>query len=368
MTPGVGLKTWESIGSLNRELRPYTEYLRRGWNVKILTFDKGPIPDLPEGIGVVRFPNRHMLWLLPWARKELGNWADVIKTNQSHHAYLYTRAAKYWGKPVYLRCGYVHGEYLETTGASSLRTKLYQHLEAKAFREASHCQVPTIDLLEWVRTSYCIPAEKISVVPNFVSTDIFKPIPEITKKPKTVVSVGRLTTVKRFDLLIKACADISGCELTLVGEGPEKSNLEQMAKRLGLKLTLPGNIPNEALPKIIQKHMVFGITSEREGHPKALTEAMACGMPVLGVRTIGIQNIIMHEENGWLAESDREAITKGLSALFKNPELCARLSDAAREYVLLHYDFSSCFSMEFNNMESIVKGDMPAGSKASDSL
>ena len=53
MTPGVGLKIWENIGSLNRELRPYREYVKRGWTVKILTFDKDLIPGLPEGIEAI---------------------------------------------------------------------------------------------------------------------------------------------------------------------------------------------------------------------------------------------------------------------------------------------------------------------------
>ncbi len=356
MTPGVELNTWKSIGSLTREIRPYKEYLRRGWNVKILTFDKGPIPDLPEGIEVVRFPNRCMLWLLPWVRKELGSWADIIKTNQSHHAYFYTHAAKYWKKPVYLRCGYVHGEYLETTGACSLMKKLYQHLEAKAFREASHCQVPTDNLSQWVSNAYNISEEIISVVPNFVDTDIFSPLSGLRKRNRSIVSVGRLVRVKKFDLLIRACSDIRGTELTIVGEGPEKSKLERLAKECGVKLSLPGNIPNESLPKILQEHMVFGITSEREGHPKALTEAMSCGMPVLGVRVTGIQNIITHDKNGWLAEPDRESIVDGLTTLFENPDICDRLSKAAREYVLRNYEFNSCFLMEYKKVESIAHG------------
>lgn len=66
MTPGIGLNTWKGIGSLKRELSTYVEYVRRGWKVRILTFDKGKIPDLPEGIKAVRFPHRCLLFLLSW--------------------------------------------------------------------------------------------------------------------------------------------------------------------------------------------------------------------------------------------------------------------------------------------------------------
>ena len=128
MTPGVSLNTWKKIGSIKRELKPYKEYVRNGWNVKVLTFDKSSIPDLPEGIEAVPFRHRQLLWFLPWTHKELGKWADVIKTNQSHHAYFYTRAARHWKKPILLRCGYVHGEYLETVKGYTCRTRLYQWL------------------------------------------------------------------------------------------------------------------------------------------------------------------------------------------------------------------------------------------------
>ena len=96
MTPGGSLREWESSGSMNRELMPYQEYVRQGWKVKVLTFDKGRVPDSPEDIGIVRFPSRRFLCFLPWMCKDLGRWADIIKTNQSAHAYFYTWAANLW--------------------------------------------------------------------------------------------------------------------------------------------------------------------------------------------------------------------------------------------------------------------------------
>jgi len=361
MTPGVRLNDWKRIGTLSRELRPYLEYIKRGWNIKILTFDRDEFRELPEGIEIVRFPKRTLLWFLPWTHKKLGEWADLIKTNQSHHAYFYTRAARLWKKPLFLRCGYVHGEYLETTYGLTLKTKFYQLLEAKAFREAVHCQVPTKELADWVKKKYGIDTAQLSVIPNFVDAEIFKPIDGIKKKEKSVISIGRLTPVKRYDLLIRACSSIPGCELTVIGEGPEKMRLQQIARSCGLKLTLPGNILNESLPQFMQEHMVFAITSEREGHPKALIEAMACGMPCLGVKAIGIENIMKHGENGWLAEPDHESVRKGLSTLFEKTDLCSRISRGAREYAFTYYDFDKCFSLEYSTIESILKEKISFG-------
>lgn len=354
MTPGVGLNTWENIGSLTRELKPYVEYVRRGWKVKILTFDTNNIPKLPDGIEAVVFRNQRLLWFLPWTHKELGRWADVIKTNQSNKAFYYTRAVRVWRKPILLRCGYVQGEYLETTVGLTPKVRLYQWLEGKAFRQATLCQVPTKDLSEWVQQRYRVPEKKIFVVPNFVDTELFKPMPEVKKYDKSIISVGRLAPVKQFDLLIRACAEIPNCILTIVGEGAERQKLEKLSKELNVNLRLPGNIPNEDLPKILNQHEIFAITSKREGHPKALIEAMACGMPCIGVKAKGIQSIIRHGENGFCVAPNIRDLKRGIEQFFEDPLLASYLKRSAREFVIYRYSIEHCFNLEFRNIESLV--------------
>jgi len=347
MTPGVELNAWQLIGSMNRELRPYEEYVKRGWNVKVLTFDKGEIPKLPEGIEAVRFSDPRLLWFLPWTHKELGQWADVIKTNQSVHAYFYTLAAEKWQKPILLRCGYVQGEYLETTVGLTAKVRFYQWLEAKAFQQATHCQIPTRELSEWVQNRYGVSGEKISVIPNFVDTEVFKPMPEVMKSKTSVISVGRLEPVKQFDLLIRACAEIPGCQLTLVGEGSERQKLENLAKELKVNLSLPGNMPNENLPEILNRNQIFAITSLREGHPKALIEAMACGIPCLAVKAKGLENQIRHGENGWLTDADVRGIRDGLILLLGDGALSDKISTKAWLFSKSTYNFANIMENEF---------------------
>jgi len=354
MTPGVGLNTWKYVGSLNRELKPYVEYVKKGWKVKILTFDKDDIPELPEGIEAISFQDYRLLFFLPWKHRELGSWADVIKTNQSVHAYFYTFAAKLWKKPILLRCGYVQGEYLETTRGLTPKVRLYQLVEAKAFRQATHCQVPTKELAQWVQRKYRVPEQKISVVPNFVDTEIFRPMPEVNKIDKSVISVGRLVPVKQFDLLIKACANITGCTLTIIGEGPERKNLENLARLLKVNLNLLGNIPNEELPKILNQHQVFAITSKWEGHPKALIEAMACGLPCLAVKSAGIENLIDHGTNGWIVISNSSVISQGLSLLLKDVNLDEYLSKNAQRFVKENYDFFKIMNSELSICDGMI--------------
>jgi glycosyltransferase involved in cell wall biosynthesis len=226
-------------------------------------------------------------------------------------------------------------------------------MEARAFQEATRCQVPTEELSKWVHKRYHIPENKITIVPNFVDTGLFRPM-AVDKRNRSVISVGRLVPAKRYDLLINACAELPGCSLTIVGEGPERQNLEDLAKEKNLDLNLTGNLPNEELPQVIQGQQIFAITSSWEGHPKALIEAMACGMPCICVDGIGIRNIIENGKNGWLVKASHDSLASGISELFRNYVLCGNLSRGAREYVLAHYEFDACFSREYDLISSII--------------
>ncbi|MCX5715334.1 MAG: glycosyltransferase family 4 protein [Candidatus Omnitrophica bacterium] len=348
MTPGVGLNTWHKIGSLSRELKPYNEYVKRGWKVRILTFDRGPIPKLPEGITVVRFPNRRLLWFLPIVCGKLGRWADLIKTNQSMGSWYYTLAAKMWKKPVLLRCGYVHGEYLEAVGGRSLKSVAYQFLELVAFRSADYCQVPTKELSAWVQKRYGVNPSNINIVPNFVNTDIFQPLNGVEKIKKAIISVGRLEPVKRFDLLIGAAAKMPGASLTIVGAGSQKPRLKQMAKELNVSIDLPGNIANEKLPELLSSHEIFVMTSAWEGHPKALIEAMACGLPAVVSENTGTAGISENGVNCLLAKPDMEDIKNKVTLLFNDRALYEDISRNARKFACDNYSFEKIMLKEFS--------------------
>lgn len=354
MTPGIGLVTWQRIGTFEREIIPYIEFSRKGWDVKILTFDRNEIPCLPEGIEASRYLNSRVLFLLPLLGRKLGKWADIIKTNQSSNAYFYTRAAKYWKKPILLRCGYVYGEYLETTLGLTPKVKSYQRLEEKAFNEADHCEVTTEALSEWIQRKYSIPKHKISVIPNFVDTDVFKPLKGTKRDERAIISVGRLDAVKQFDLLIKACAQIQGSSLTIVGDGPEKTNLEKLAKEFNVKFKLTGNIPNKDIPNILSQHNLFIITSKREGHPKALIEAMACGCLCIGVDSPGIKNNIIPMKTGLLCSADPEIIAKTVEDLLNNEALQKKLRQNACEFAINNYSFEKIFEKELEIVNKLL--------------
>jgi glycosyltransferase involved in cell wall biosynthesis len=137
--------------------------------------------------------------------------------------------------------------------------------------------------------------ERVHVVPNPIVTSDFSRLSDqdpvaagedwfAAGAPPVVLGVGRLTVQKRFDLLIDAFAlarGDSGARLLILGEGEERSRLEALVRqrRLQLAVSLPGFVDNP-LP-YMARAKVFVLSSDYEGLPGALIQALACGTPVV---------------------------------------------------------------------------------------
>ncbi len=133
-----------------------------------------------------------------------------------------------------------------------------------------------------------IPREKISVVFNPIIT------PEMVEKthqkldhpwfapgePPVILSIGRLTEQKDFPLLIRAFAGVHAvrpARLIILGEGPDREALTALVNRLGMDkdVSLPGFVPNP-YPYLVGA-AVFVLSSQWEGLPTVLAEALYCG-------------------------------------------------------------------------------------------
>src|SRR6266545_50958 len=156
---------------------------------------------------------------------------------------------------------------------------------------------------------------------------------------RTVVSLGRLSKEKGFDLLIDGFARIASSRpewsLEIWGEGPERPFLQKMVaeRRLTERIQLPGETrsPQEALLRAD----LFVLSSRFEGFPNALCEAMACGLPVLAADCpSGPRQIVRSEVDGILIPpEDPAALAEGMRRLMEDAELRRRLARRAPEVV-----------------------------------
>lgn len=193
-------------------------------------------------------------------------------------------------------------------------------------------------------------------IPNGVDTSMFYPWVEdrralrrklgLFEEGKMVICVGRLAPQKRVDLLIVALRQVRdrlpGARLVLVGDGPLRSELEQIVVRLGLdnSVIFAGNRPDVAA--YMQASDVFVLPSEAEGMSNAVLEAMACGLPVLVSDCEGNRELVTDGLDGMVFPRGSEKfLAQKIEALLLDTACAQRLAQAAIEKVQSQFRLES---------------------------
>lgn len=165
------------------------------------------------------------------------------------------------------------------------------------------------------------------VIPNAINPEFIR-ARYVGKRENKIVSVGRLSEQKNFELLITAFAKILNSfpdyRLVIYGEGQERNKLESLICSLKLqgKVFLPGNITNIA--EQIEKASLFVLSSNFEGMPNSLMEAMSLGLPCISTDCPagGSRFLVRNGENGLLVPvKDAVRLAEAMSFL---------LADSAR--------------------------------------
>ena len=162
-----------------------------------------------------------------------------------------------------------------------------------------------------------------------------EPLVGASRRP-FIVSAGRLTRQKGHDLLIAAFAASEAAhdlDLVILGEGPLETELRAQAADLGVgdRVLFPGFQDNPWA--WFARARLFVLASRWEGFGNVITEAMACGAPVLSADCdFGPREQIEHGETGWLVSPDSvAALTTGVDRVLGDPSLSDRLARAGRQ-------------------------------------
>jgi len=151
-----------------------------------------------------------------------------------------------------------------------------------------------------------------------------------------LATVGRVAKVKRVDLQLRVLARLGRGRLVIVGDGPERPELEALAAELGVaeRVDFTGALPHERALLAIRAADVFLLTSRTEGLSHVLLEAMQLGTPCVASAVGGNPEVIEDGVDGLLVPyGDVDALTAAVDSLLGDPARCRALAEAARRSV-----------------------------------
>ncbi len=167
----------------------------------------------------------------------------------------------------------------------------------------------------------------------------------------SIVSVGRLVTKKALSFMIDAFVKLErkyrNVEYIIVGDGPERSNLEEQIKRrkMSKKIKLVGWKSQEEIVKILHNAHIFVLPSatsqggNQDAPINVLKEAMLTGLPVVSTFHGGIIELVDDGVNGFLVpERDTESLVKKIGYLIDHPEEWAKMGNIGRKKVIKYFD------------------------------
>jgi len=170
--------------------------------------------------------------------------------------------------------------------------------------------------------------------PYSPARSIGNPGPELLVVANLIPSKGQQLIFKAIHRIRSRFPDL---RLRIIGDGPDRDRLHALAADLGIArhIEFLGRQSRAAVADAMRRCTVFVLPSRHEGLGCVYLEAMASANPVIGCRGQGIEEIIVHGENGWLIAPDGlEELVAALSLLLASPGLCARLGSAARRTIL----------------------------------
>ena len=186
-----------------------------------------------------------------------------------------------------------------------------------------------------------VPPQRIFLIPNGVDSAFFTPFPREAEEA-ALICIARMAPVKNYPLLLRAFARVLArmpkAVLHLVGEGECREALQKTAAAPEFHGRVFFHAGRADVRPFLRLAQVFVLSSDYEGTPNALLEAMASGLPVVATRVGGNAEAVLHEQTGILVPAgDAEALAEALLRLLASPGERAAFGRAGRERVRLRY-------------------------------
>lgn len=178
------------------------------------------------------------------------------------------------------------------------------------------------------------------IISNIVDTDNFTPALEFPNNSLEIAYAGRFAIEKRGEVVLQSLSlvknKIPAVKLVFAGAGPEEGNWKKIIKTLGLdnNVEFVGSLSKIQLAKLFRRIKVFVIASAIENQSMVTLQAMACGLPVVGVNGRGMPEIVRDGQNGFIVPiDDFPQMAEKIVELLLNSKLASDLGKNGRRLV-----------------------------------
>ncbi len=210
--------------------------------------------------------------------------------------------------------------------------------EKKTLRRADACIAVSREMLHEIESMEPDSAARTTILPNGVDVPAEFPIPaDPFVLSKTLLFVGRLDRIKGIFPLVEAMKSVRpDVRLVMVGDGPERAELERTIEQSGLKdrILLTGALPSAQVFEHIRSSFALVLPSFHETQGIVLLEANACGKPVVASDIPGICEVVRQGETGLMTPAgDSLGLAATINQMFEHPADAIRMGAVGRQHV-----------------------------------
>jgi glycosyltransferase involved in cell wall biosynthesis len=290
-----------------------------------------PVADLQAFLGLVRLIREFR--------------PSIVHTHTAKAGLLGRLAARFAGVPVVVHT--FHGHVLRGY-FGPVKTAVFRRLETILGGMADALVAVSEAVKQDLVTLGVADRERIRVVPLGLDLEPFTgPLPRgalrtgwnVPADAPLVGIVGRLVPIKDVPTFLEAAVRVvrshPGCRFAIVGDGEERSRLEERTLRLGLADVVAFHGWHADMSAVYGDLDVVVNCSHNEGTPVALIEALAAGRPVVATRVGGTPDLLGEDERGLLvAPGDPDALARAILETLRDPDAARTRARAGRRYVL----------------------------------
>ncbi len=211
-------------------------------------------------------------------------------------------------------------------------TSEFKSIIGKAIRN-KHYKYANIITIQDDNYKKYLPKNKIKVIPNYLSDEFISN--NKVKKEKKIITISRLEKQKNIPLLINAFSNLNNkykdYKLVIIGSGKEKEKILKLINKKNLNNRIIIKDKSNNIKEELLSSTLFVLTSNYEGMPNSLLEAMACSLPVITTNsTEALNTIIDNNINGIIIEKNNSnELTNKIEYLLENKKVRENLSKEA---------------------------------------